>query len=81
MESVRESFRKHVMESIQNVDGKAIYKRTGEVLDFITFNSRDSYIATRFLNGGREVLTEALRARTLTPTAVMAEELKMVAGQ
>ena len=35
------------------------------------------YIATRFLNGGREVLTEAFRAGTLTPTSVMAEELQM----
>jgi hypothetical protein len=81
VESVRESFRKHVMDSVENVDGKAIYKRTGEVLDFITFNSRDAYIATRFSSGGREVLTEAFRAGTLTPTSVMAEELQMAVGQ
>ena len=68
------------MDSVENVDGKAIYKRTGEVLDFIHFNSRDAYIATRFLNGGREVLTEALRSGTLTPTSVMAEELQMAVG-
>ncbi len=81
VESVRESFRKHVMDSVENVDGKAIYKRTGEVLDFITFNSRDAYIATRFLDGGREVLTEAFRPGTLSPTSVMAEELRMAVGQ
>jgi hypothetical protein len=81
VESVRESFRKHVMDSVENVDGKAIYKRTGEVLDFITFNSRDAYIATRFLDGGREILTEAFRQGTLTPTSVMAEELQMAVGQ
>ena len=81
VESVHESFRKHVMDSVENIDGKAIYKRTGEVLDFISFNSRDAYIATRFLHGGREVLTEAFRAGTLTPTSVMAEELRMAVGQ
>ena len=81
VESVRESFRKHVMDSVENVDGTAIYKRTGEVLDFIHFNSRDAYIATRFLSGGREVLTQAFRAGTLTPTSVMAEELQMAVVQ
>ncbi len=81
VESVRESFRKHVMDSVENVDGKAIYKRTGEVLDFITFNSRDAYIATRFLDGGREVLTEAFRAGTLSPNSAMAEELRLAVGQ
>ncbi|NDG69560.1 MAG: hypothetical protein EBX48_05425 [Actinobacteria bacterium] len=77
----RESFRKHVMDSVENVDGKAIYKRSGEILDFITFNSRDSYISTRFLTGGREVLSQAFRSGSLTPSSVMAEELEMAVGQ
>lgn len=81
VETVRESFKKHVMESVENVNGKAIYKRTGEVLDFISFNSRDAYVSTRFSNGGREVLTQAFRTGALTPTAVMAEELRMAVGQ
>ncbi len=81
VETVRESFKKHVMDSVENVDGKAIYKRTGEVLDFISFNSRDAYVSTRFSNGGREVLTHAFRTGALTPTAVMAEELRIAVGQ
>ncbi len=81
IESIRESFRKHVMDSVENVDGKAIYKRSGEILDFITFNSRDSYISTRFLTGGREVLSQAFRSGSLTPSSVMAEELEMAVGQ
>ncbi len=81
IESIRESFRKHVMDSVENVDGKAIYKRSGEILDFITFNSRDSYISTRFLSGGREVLSQAFRSGSLTPSSVMAEELEMAVGQ
>jgi hypothetical protein len=50
-------------------------------LDFITFNSRDSYISTRFLSGGREVLSQAFRSGSLTPSSVMAEELEMAVGQ
>jgi hypothetical protein len=81
VESVRDSFRKHILDSVENVDGKAIYPRTGEVLDFINFNSRDPYIATRFKDGGREALIEAFRAGSLTPNEVMAEELLMAVGQ
>jgi len=81
IETVRESFRKHVLESVENVDGKAIYPRTGEILDFVAFNSRDAYVSTRFTNGGREALTEAFRAGVLSPSEVMAEELLMAVGQ
>ncbi|MFM9099222.1 MAG: hypothetical protein ACKOOJ_02755 [Actinomycetota bacterium] len=81
VESVRDSFRKHILENVENVDGKAIYPRTGEVLEFIHFNSRDPYIATRFIDGGREDLIEAFRAGELSPSDVMAEELLMAVGQ
>jgi hypothetical protein len=33
VETVRDSFRKHILESVENVDGRAIYPRTGEVKD------------------------------------------------
>ncbi|MEY3346650.1 MAG: hypothetical protein ACKN8W_02165 [Actinomycetales bacterium] len=81
VETVRDSFRKHILESVENVDGHAIYPRTGEVLDFISFNSRDPYIATRFKDGGREALIEAFRVGALSPSEVMAEELLMAVGQ
>lgn len=81
VESVRDSFRKHILESVENVDGKAIYPRTGEVLDFIHFNSREPYIATRFKDGGREALIEAFRAGVLSPNEVISEELLMAVGQ
>jgi len=81
VESVRDSFRKHILDSVENVDGKAIYPGTGEVLDFINFNSRDAYIATRCKDGGREALIEAFRAGSVTPNEVMAEELLMAVGQ
>jgi hypothetical protein len=80
VESVRDSFRKHILDAVEHVEGKAIYPRTGEVLDFITFTARDPYIATRFAEGGREVLVEAFRSGTLTPN-VIAEELKLAVGQ
>jgi hypothetical protein len=81
VESVRDSFRKHILDSVENVDGKAIYPRTGEVLDFIHFNTRDPYIATRFKDGGREALLGAFRAGALSPSEVMSEELLMAVGQ
>lgn len=81
VETVRESFRKHILESVQNVDGKALYPRTGELLDFIIFSPRDPYISTRFKDGGREALVEALRAGSLSPSEVMADELLMAVGQ
>ena len=80
VETVRDSFRMHILDSVENVDGKAIYPRTGEVLDFISFNSRDAYVATRFAEGGRDVLAEAFRSGVVTPTAVMAQELKLAVG-
>lgn len=81
VETVRESFRKHILDAVENVNGKAIYPRTGEVLDFISFNSRDPYISTRFKDGGREALLGAFRTGSLTPSEVMAEELLMAVGQ
>ena len=48
---------------------------SGEVLDFITFNSRDSYISTRFTETGRELIADAFRAGTLSPSDVIANEL------
>ena len=81
IETVRESFRKHILDSVQNVDGKAIYPRTGELLDFISFSSRDPYISTRFKDGGRQALLEAFRAGSLSPTEVMADELLMAVGK
>ena len=81
VETVRESFRKHILDSVEEVDGKAIYPRTGEVLDFIHFNSRDPYISTRFKDGGREALLDAFRAGALSPSEVMSEELLMAVGQ
>ncbi len=81
IETVRDSFKKHILESVANVDGKAIYPRTGEVLEFISFNSRDPYISTRFKDGGRAALLEAFRAGALNPSEVMADELMMAVGQ
>lgn len=80
VESVRESFRKHLLESIENVNGKAIYPRTGEVLDFISFQSRDPYISTRFTEDGRDLLAEAFRSGSVNPSSVIADELRMAVG-
>jgi len=81
VETVRDSFRKHILDSVENVDGKAIYPRTGEILDFIHFNSKDAYVSTRFVDGGRESLLEAFRAGVLNPSSVISEELAMAVGQ
>ena len=75
VQSVRESFRKKILDDLKNVNGDAIHLETGEVLDFIAFNSRDSYISTRFTETGRELITDAFRAGTLSPSDVIAHEL------
>jgi hypothetical protein len=81
VESVRESFRKHLLESLENVDGRAIYPRTGEVLDFIEFQSRDPYIKTRFTGRGRETLTDALRSGSLGSASIIGDEFLMAVGE
>lgn len=74
VESVRESYRKHVMENIVLVDGEAIYTGTGEVLKFVSFKQRESYVSTRFATGGREVITDAFASGELSPAVVLGSE-------
>jgi hypothetical protein len=79
VQSVRDSFRKKILEDLKNENGDAIHLETGEVLDFIAFNSRDSYISTRFTETGRELITDAFRAGKLNPGEVIAHELIVAA--
>ncbi len=74
VETVRESFRKHLMENIVLVGNEAIYTLTGEVLDFITFKQRESYVSTRFATGGREAITDAFATGDLSPAQVLNDE-------
>jgi aspartate carbamoyltransferase regulatory subunit len=75
VQSVRESFRKKILDDLKNVNGSAVHLDTGEVLDFISYNSRDSYISTRFTESGRELITDAFRSGSLSPSEVIAKEL------
>ena len=72
---VRESFRKLILGQVELIDGKAIYTKTGEVLDFITFEQRDPYVSTKFASAGREAIVNAFKSGELTPTNVLAKEL------
>ena len=74
VESVRESFRKVVLDKIENNNGVAVYPETGEVLDFISFKQRESYVSTRFASGGREVILDAFANGELSPSAMLSEE-------
>jgi len=74
VESVRESFRKHVMENIVSNNDEAVYLRTGEVLKFVSFKQRESYVSTRFATGGREVITEAFASGELSPAVMLNDE-------
>lgn len=74
VESVRESFQKHVMDSVVNLDGQAIYPKTGEVLGFVSFKQRESYVSTRFATGGREVLSDAFASGELSPALLLNDE-------
>lgn len=74
VESVRESFRKVVLDKIENNNGIAVYPETGEVLDFISFKQRESYVSTRFATGGREVILGAFANGELNPSVMLSEE-------
>lgn len=74
VESVRESFRKVVLDKIENNNGVAVYPETGEVLDFISFKQRESYVSTRFATGGREVILGAFANGELNPSVMLSEE-------
>ena len=74
VESVRESFRKVILDKIENNNGVAVYPETGEVLDFISFKQRESYVSTRFATGGREVILEAFANGELSPSVMLSEE-------
>ncbi len=75
VESVRETFRKSLLSKCEFIDGKAIYPETGEVLDFLAFESRESYVSTKFATAGRVAIMDAFKTGVLTPTTVMAKEL------
>ena len=75
IETVRESFKKHLLDEIVNVNGNAVYPKTGEVLNFVGFNHRDPYISTRFIDGGRDALYSAFRSGSLSPADVISYEL------
>lgn len=74
VETVRESFRKVILERIENNNGVAVYPETGEVLDFISFKQRESYVSTRFASGGRDVITDAFANGELSPSALLSDE-------
>jgi hypothetical protein len=74
VESVRESFRKVILDKIENNNGVAVYPETGEVLDFISFKQRESYVSTRFASGGREVILDAFANGELSPSVMLSEE-------
>ena len=74
VQSVRDSFRKVILDKIENNNGVAVYPETGEVLDFISFKQRESYVSTRFATGGREVILEAFANGELSPSVMLSEE-------
>jgi hypothetical protein len=71
VKSVRDSYKKHFLENCVNVDGQTIYTPTGEVLNFIAFKSRESYVSTRFATGGREAIAEAFRTGKINPAELI----------
>lgn len=71
VKTVRESYRKYVLDNISEIDGEAVYHPTGEVLSFVSFKPREPYVSTRFAKGGRETIADAFRNRTLNPAELI----------
>jgi hypothetical protein len=79
--SVRDSYKKAFLENVVEVNGEAIYTPTGEVLPFISFKSRESYVSTRFSKDGRDVIASAFRSGAINPAELLIDEpLEIEAG-
>jgi hypothetical protein len=82
VKTVRDSYKKAFLENVVNNNGEAIYTPTGEVLSFITFKPRESYVSTRFSTGGREVIASAFRSGAINPAELLIDEpLEIEAGE
>lgn len=71
VKAVRESFKKHFLDNVVEVNGESIYTPTGEVISFVGFKARESYVSTRFAKGGREAIADAFRNRSLNPAELI----------
>jgi hypothetical protein len=80
VKSVRDSYKKVFLENCVNIDGKTIYAPTGEVVDFISFKNRESYVSCRFATGGREVIADAFRSGLLNPAQLLDDQPAEIEG-
>lgn len=64
---VRDGFRKRYTETLaMTPDGKIFSTLNGEILDFMSIETKAPYVSTRFAPEGREIVLEAMREHRLT---------------
>jgi hypothetical protein len=67
VKSVRESFKKYVLDNVEILDdGSAVFTKTGEIVPGITGRIGAPYVSTRFDTDGRDRLGRALRNGEVT---------------
>ena len=74
IESVRESYRKVLLEDIEIDGNDAIHPTSGEILSFITIVDKAPYISTRFQPDGRSKVIDAIAFHRL-PMMMTLKEL------
>jgi hypothetical protein len=74
VESVRDSYRKVLLEAIEISNDEAFHPQTGEVLEFITIVEKSPYISTRFQPEGRAKVIDAIAFNRL-PMGMTLKEL------
>ena len=64
---VRDSFRKRFTETLaMTPDSKIFSTLSGEILEFMSVETKAPYVSTRFAPEGREIVLEAMREHRLT---------------
>lgn len=74
IETVRDSYRKLLLETIEIHNDEAFHPSTGEALEFITIIEKSSYISTRFQPEGRAKVIDAIAFNKL-PMGMTLKEL------
>ena len=80
VKSVRDTYKKFILDNIVEMDGQAVFAPTGEVLPFIIFKPREAYVSTRFSKGGREAIQDAFREGTISPAELIVSDQLAIEG-
>jgi hypothetical protein len=70
---VREQAQIRILADIEEHDGQAIHKPTGQIVEGIQFVSRIPFVQTKFTSEGKERLIEAFRSNQIATKDILKE--------